>query len=160
MRLRSWSTSRPSDELALDSAEELLGGHFTVDHGVDAGFPARHALAGFFVSDVDVEDDGEMFRADEWAVDRHGVDFVGILPPFPFGEDCGFAFGLAGHGAVSHGFEAGGVIGVEGCDGFVEFAFFAEGNELGGYFVDGHVWEHINTKLRGDEFLPGKQGAT
>ena len=139
VRLRSWSTSRPSDEVVLDSAEELLGGHFAVDHGVDAGFPARHALAGFFVGDVDIEDDDKIFGADEGAVHRHGMDFVGVLPPFAFGEDGGLAFGLAGHGAEGHGLEAGGVVGVEGGDGFVEFAFFAEGNELGGDFVDSHV---------------------
>ena len=139
MRLRSWSTSRPSDEVALDSAEELLCGYFAVNHGVDAGFPARHALAGFFVGDVDVEDDDEIFGAHERAVNRHGVHFVGVLPPLAFGENGGLAFSLAGHGAEGHGLQAGGVVGVEGGDGFVEFAFFAEGNELGGYFVNSHV---------------------
>ena len=114
VRLRNWSTSRFSCLDDLNSTQELFGCHFAFYDSVDAGFPARHSLAGFFVGDIDVEDDDEMFGADEGAVDCHGVDFVGVLPPFAFGEDCGFAFGEAWHRAVGHGFEAGGVVGVEG----------------------------------------------
>jgi len=117
----------------------LFGCHFAVYDGVDTGFPARYALAGFFIGDIHIEDDDEGFRVDEGAVNGHGMDLVSILPPFAFGEDCGFAFGFAGHWAIGHGFEAGGVVGVEGGDCFVEFAFFAEGKELGCDFVGGHV---------------------